>query len=124
MSANQNETLNAPKPPSGSFSVLSTQILGVRVDAVNQEKALGLLDRWLNTSKQYQISTPNPEQVMLAKENQAFRDALNQSDLNIPDGIGLVWAMKKVMKPKKGRIPTYIGIRPWWLVSSGSPEPT
>ncbi len=40
------------------------------------------------------IFTPNPEQVVQAKENSLFKDCLNSSDLNLVDGVGIVWYLK------------------------------
>lgn len=71
-------------------------VLGVKVH-LGHKPALqkAVFDR-SSHNKQYQISTPNPEQVVLAQTNQAFLQALNQSDLNIPDGAGLVWAVNRL----------------------------
>lgn len=38
------------------------------------------------------IVTPNPEIVMRASRDAAFRDAVNGADIRLPDGIGLIWA--------------------------------
>ena len=40
------------------------------------------------------VTTPNPEFVMLARRDPAFRAALDRASLNIPDGIGLVLAAR------------------------------
>lgn len=71
------------------------QILGIRIHALSLARALSLLEKWIESNKQYQITTPNPEQVVLAQENPRFREVLNQADLSVPDGIGLVWAIKR-----------------------------
>ncbi len=39
--------------------------------------------------KPFLIFTPNPEFIVLAQEDKEFKDTLNLSDLNIPDGAGL-----------------------------------
>ena len=40
------------------------------------------------------IFTPNPEFLVEAQKDQRFKELLNKSDINLPDGIGLVWAGK------------------------------
>jgi N-acetylglucosaminyldiphosphoundecaprenol N-acetyl-beta-D-mannosaminyltransferase len=40
------------------------------------------------------VFTPNPEQLILARNNKDFRHCLKKADLLIPDGIGLVKAAK------------------------------
>lgn len=51
-----------------------------------------------------QIATPNPEQIMLASRDDAFKSILHSFDLFLPDGIGIIWASKKMGKPLSGRI--------------------
>ena len=71
-----------------------SKILGVRVNLISLKKAVSQVEKWLKTDKQYQIVTPNPEQVVLAQKDLSFKKVLNQANLAIPDGIGLVWAVK------------------------------
>ncbi|MBN2260414.1 MAG: WecB/TagA/CpsF family glycosyltransferase [Clostridiales bacterium] len=40
------------------------------------------------------IFTPNTEMVMMAEKDIEFKDILNESDMNIPDGFGLVLASR------------------------------
>lgn len=40
------------------------------------------------------VFTPNPEFLVEANGDKDFHDLLNKSDINMPDGIGLVWAGK------------------------------
>ena len=78
------------------------QILGIRVHSLKLQKAVSLVENWVKTNKQYQIVTPNPEQVVLAQKNKRFRQVLNQADLAIPDGIGLIWANKILSSVRMG----------------------
>ena len=51
------------------------------------------------------IGTPNPEQVVLAHENKNFLAALQELDLLLPDGIGLVAASQLLaLSPDESRI--------------------
>ena len=40
------------------------------------------------------INTINPHSYCVAKKDQAFEEALKNSDILLPDGIGVVWAEK------------------------------
>jgi N-acetylglucosaminyldiphosphoundecaprenol N-acetyl-beta-D-mannosaminyltransferase len=51
-------------------------------------------------SKPSIISTLNPHSYCIAKEDQDFENALQQSDYLLPDGVGIVWAAK-FLKGKK-----------------------
>lgn len=71
-----------------------TKLLGIKINFINPKNCLSLVENWVNSIKQHQITTLNPEQVVLAQKDKEFRDIINQSDLAIPDGIGIVWAVK------------------------------
>ena len=70
------------------------KILGVRVDFVDLEKILLRVEEWVKSNKQYQITTPNPEHIILAQKDYRFRNIINKSALAIADGIGVVWALR------------------------------
>lgn len=50
------------------------------------------------------IFTPNPEQVVEAWDNRQFGRCLNKSDLNLIDGIGVVWWLKLKRKIQVKRV--------------------
>ena len=68
---------------------LQTKILGVRVNFIKLEQAVRWVEGRLKYNKPGQITTPNPEQVVLAQKDDEFRQILNNSDLAICDGVGL-----------------------------------
>lgn len=69
-------------------------VLGIRVDDVTYAEALDVLLNAIAARVPHVVTTPNPEFVMLARRDAAFRAALQRSALNIPDGIGLVLAAR------------------------------
>lgn len=81
-------------PPPERAAPRSVQILGVRVDDVTYAEALALLRRAIELRQPHVVTTPNPEIVMAARRDAAFRAVLNRAALNIPDGIGLVLAAR------------------------------
>lgn len=64
-------------------------ILGIKIDDVSMEEALGIVHGWLGGKTKHYIVTPNPEFLVAAKEDQRFKSILNDADLSIPDGVGL-----------------------------------
>src|SRR5438270_8756522 len=72
----------------------AVDILGARVDDVSYPEALAILLEAIDARVPHVVTTPNPEFVMLARRDVAFRAALNRAALNIPDGIGLVLAAR------------------------------
>jgi len=47
---------------------------------------------------QFHMMTPNPEMLVEASKNAEFKKVLQNSSLNIPDGVGLVWALRRVAR--------------------------
>jgi len=69
-------------------------ILDVFFDVTTQVKVLDALEEFLSSSKNHLVFTPNPEGVMQAKRNPEFKEALNNADLSLADGTGIVVASK------------------------------
>jgi exopolysaccharide biosynthesis WecB/TagA/CpsF family protein len=70
------------------------QILGVGLSGTNLVEVLGKIQEAIRNEAKLVIFTPNPEFLVLASRNPSFKKLLNQSDINIPDGIGLIWASR------------------------------
>ena len=83
---------------------LDSNIMGVKIDNLNIYEASALIFLYLEKNKKKIVFTPNPEFVMEAKKNPEFLKILNSSDLNIPDGIGLIIASKILGKPLRERV--------------------
>ena len=93
---------NQKKAPS------SVYLLNVRIDSTSPQKLLNTVAHIVSRSSYntlFTIFTPNPEQLVLAQANDHFRSTLNQSSLNLPDGMGLVWADRWLSK-RRGQFPT------------------
>lgn len=69
-------------------------ILGVGVHAVTYQETLDLIAGWIASDRPHQIATVNPEFVVAAQRLPEFRRVLNEADLCVPDGIGLLWAAR------------------------------
>jgi len=72
--------------------------MGVSVDDVTNAEAVGIIARWVAEARvggpPRQVVTTNPEFVMTARRNPAFRTLLNAAALSTPDGQGLIWASR------------------------------
>ncbi len=92
-------------------------LLGLRVATESRQSILEKIEKGLDlktddrglkteeTSKKhifpYVITTPNTEQTVEASRNRLFTTILNQSDLALPDGIGIVLA-SRILKTEDG----------------------
>lgn len=82
-------------------------IMGIRIDNVTMEKVVSLCNTKINNKEKYVIFTPNTEFIMMAKDDDEFKNYLNSSDINIPDGIGLIYASKIRRKPLYEKVAGY-----------------
>ena len=73
----------------------SIRILGIRVDALTYEELLTAIGGFVVQGTPHQIATVNPEFVMTAQSHAEFRDVLEQADLCMADGVGLLWAARR-----------------------------
>jgi N-acetylglucosaminyldiphosphoundecaprenol N-acetyl-beta-D-mannosaminyltransferase len=80
------------------------QLLGVRIDNITMAEALDKIRDFLNDGRQHYIVTPNSEILVLAQKDEEFRKILNNADLSIPDGAGLIWASRRLGKSLKERV--------------------
>jgi N-acetylglucosaminyldiphosphoundecaprenol N-acetyl-beta-D-mannosaminyltransferase len=69
-------------------------LMGVPIHDVTMEETVAWIGRWIAEGGTHQVATVNPEFLMRARENAAFRTCLNRASLCIPDGIGIVWAAR------------------------------
>lgn len=80
-------------------------ILGVGIHDVTEEEAVDWVERFIREGGPHQVVTVNPEFVMEARRNAAFRRVLNEADLAVPDGVGILWAGRLLGHPFRGRVP-------------------
>lgn len=74
-------------------------ILGVRVDVVTFEDALERIAAFVRQGGPHQVVTVNPEFIMEAQRNLAFRETLNRAALAVPDGARILWAARRLGRP-------------------------
>jgi len=100
----------------------SVTILGVRIDNVNYDEALCLIEGFIESGvlsplslgqrtrglskggNPHQVVTVNPEFIVAARSDDDFRSILNASSLALPDGVGLLWAARFLGHPLRERV--------------------
>lgn len=95
----------------------SADVLGVRVDLVSLDQAADIILGWAadraarpsgapgqagRPGRARLVVTPNPEIIVTADAE--LRGVLNQADLAVPDGIGVVWALRRQGIAVPGRV--------------------
>ena len=82
-------------------------ILGVSFANVSPSEAVDVICGYMDTDSPHIVYTPNPEMVMLAQKDQEFKNILDEADMNIPDGIGIVYGAAIKRTPLQGRVAGY-----------------
>ena len=83
------------------------KIFGVPFANITPDEAVDNVVSFLNDGKKHMVFTPNPEMIMEACKNEEFFNILNKSSMNVPDGIGVVYASKLTDSPIKYRVAGY-----------------
>jgi N-acetylglucosaminyldiphosphoundecaprenol N-acetyl-beta-D-mannosaminyltransferase len=82
-------------PPPGRTPIVN----GVRIDPVQPEEALRRLEMMLQCPGTHVVNHVSADPTVFARRDPAFRDTLNRADLNVADGMGIVWACRALGFP-------------------------
>jgi len=84
---------------------MRTEILGVGYDDVTMAEAVERGLELMAERKAAYVVTPNPEIIMLARENTALVSAIADASLVLADGVGVTIGAKILGTPMKARVP-------------------
>lgn len=73
---------------------MKTDIAGVLVDNISKSEVLQKIDEFVAQGSSHQIVTTYSEFVVFASRDLEYLAVLNQADLSLPDGSGILWAAK------------------------------
>ncbi|MBP7688253.1 MAG: WecB/TagA/CpsF family glycosyltransferase [Thermoflexales bacterium] len=79
-------------------------LLDIPVHDVTMAETLDLIAQFVAQGGAHQICTVNPEFIMTAQDDLEFKHILNRAALNLPDGIGVVWAAKRQGRVLRERV--------------------
>lgn len=90
------------------------KILQIPFDSLSELEALNKIIKHLESGKKNLfVATPNPEMLLAAQNNDKFTQILNNTAINIADGIGILWAadfLEKSANTNSKLIKTFKGI--------------
>jgi N-acetylglucosaminyldiphosphoundecaprenol N-acetyl-beta-D-mannosaminyltransferase len=75
------------------------KILGINIISKKRSEVLDQVQKKLENKQKFYIVTPNPEIILYAQNDDEFKSILNNADISIPDGIGLIAAKKFIDLP-------------------------
>ena len=79
-------------------------VLGIKIDRCDFNQSIQTIDNFVKSKKPHNIVTINPEFIMTARADKEFKEALNNADLAVCDGVGIIWASKILGKPLTERV--------------------
>ena len=79
-------------------------ILGMRVDATSYEDAARRVLAWARQGVSRYVCVANVHMVMEAYDSTEFRRIVNAADLVTPDGMPLVWMLRRLGIPDQDRV--------------------
>ena len=80
------------------------EILDVPFSGLTRQATLETLFGFLASDRNHMVVTPNPEALMIARRNRDFLSILQNADLVLPDGIGIILAAKWRKIPIRNRV--------------------
>ena len=83
------------------------KILGVPFQNITPGDAEERIVKFLHQRGKAMVFTLNPELVLAAHKDEEFMKILNESAMNIPDGIGIIYGSKFTNNPIKSRVAGY-----------------
>ena len=79
--------------------------MGVGFDSLTMDEAVARARDLMAERRAAYVVTPNPEIVMLCRDDPAAMQAVQGADLVLPDGIGIVYGAKILHEPLRSRVP-------------------
>ncbi|MEF2968050.1 WecB/TagA/CpsF family glycosyltransferase [Paenibacillus sp. M1] len=85
-------------------AVPTVSVFGISVCKWGMNDTLAHVAGMVESGKPHQIITANPIMIMAALEDPAYKKIMQDAELVIPDGTGLVWAAQKAGDPVTERV--------------------
>jgi N-acetylglucosaminyldiphosphoundecaprenol N-acetyl-beta-D-mannosaminyltransferase len=82
----------------------SIRVLGVRIDDITMQETCDRVAQMIESGGAYQVATVNPEFIMRARRDVEFARVLEHTTLNVPDGVGVLWAARRQGHPLRERV--------------------
>ena len=70
------------------------KIFDYELDLITKEEGLSCAESYIEEKKSAQVVTLNPEMIMMGEKNSDLKTSLQKADIVLPDGAGLVMAVK------------------------------
>ena len=86
----------------GKFS--SSNVIGTKVIAISYDSAVCKIIDWQENRQSRYICAANVHMIMEAYDSPSYQHVINQADLVTPDGMPLVWMLRRMGYPNQERV--------------------
>jgi len=83
---------------------MAYSILGTRVDAVDYDGATGMIGSWAQRHESRYVCVAAVHIVMEGYDDPGLRTLVNAADLVVPDGMPLVWTLRRLGSVNQERV--------------------
>jgi N-acetylglucosaminyldiphosphoundecaprenol N-acetyl-beta-D-mannosaminyltransferase len=80
------------------------ELYGVRVSSMGMQDTVNYLAEAIRSRQPNQVITVNPIMIMSGLEDPSYMRVMQEAELLVPDGTGVVWAASFIGKPVKERV--------------------
>lgn len=96
--------MEAPPGANAPTGLEARSILGSRVDATSYQDAAERIVQWSRSEESRYVCVAAVSTIMIGHDEPAFREIINTADLVTPDGMPLVWALRRLEIPSASRV--------------------
>jgi len=82
-------------------------VLGIFIDSIDMRQAVAEIEGFILNGRPNLIVTANPEMLMYAQNDVELAQILNNAQLTVPDGAGVVWAARHTGQKIPERVAGY-----------------
>lgn len=83
---------------------MRVDILGISVDTYSMQETVEQIRQAVEGQIQMRVVTANPEMIYASERNVKLKELINSADIVTADGIGVVWAARKLGTPELERV--------------------
>jgi N-acetylglucosaminyldiphosphoundecaprenol N-acetyl-beta-D-mannosaminyltransferase len=88
----------------GAPSKERVRIGKIAIDAVTFEEALDAIEALVRDKRGGTVFTPNVDHIVIADENERFREAYSRVSLSLADGMPVLWASRLLKRPLPAKV--------------------
>ena len=83
---------------------MSVDVLGINIDTYSLQETVEEIRRSVDAKQQIRVVTANPEMIYASGHDPRLKRLINSADIVTADGIGVVWAARRLGTPVQERV--------------------